>query len=88
MIKLIGFSLALALATSTAVNAEDSSSPLPIPEPFKVPKELSQKETESCEAVICLAGGKMLHECVNPLKVYYDIKPKKRPKFLEICPKD
>lgn len=88
MIKLSVFTFMFALATSTAVYADDSSSSSPIPEPFKVPKELSKKEAESCDAVLCLAGGKSLAECVNPLKVYYDIKPKKRAKFLEICPKD
>lgn len=88
MIKQIGFTLALALGTSAAVHADDSSSSSPIPAPFTVPKNLTSKETQSCEAVLCLAGGKSAAECVKPLQVYYDIKPKKRPNFLKICPKD
>jgi hypothetical protein len=90
MIKQIGFTLALALGTSAAVHADDSSdkNSSPIPAPFTVPKNLTPKETQSCEAVLCLAGGGSLAECANPLKVYYDLKPKKRPNFLKICPKD
>lgn len=89
MKKLIAYSLFAALATSMSVSADDekkSSSPLPAP--VLVPKELSKDQTESCEAVICLAGGGDLAECVNPLKKYYNMKKKYRGNFLSICPKD
>lgn len=88
MINKFAFAFLLAFAASTSVNADDSKDSSPIPAPLPVPKNLTKKETQSCEAVLCLAGGGSLSECANPLKVYYDIKKKKRADFLKICPKD
>jgi len=88
MKKLIGFALALAL--STMVSADDSSkkSSSPFSAPVVVPKDLSKDQTDSCEAVLCLAGGKGIGECLKPLRKYYSLKTKYRANFLKICPKN
>lgn len=91
MIKQLCFTLVIALAASSMALAEDSSEEdeklLP-PPPVQAPKEMSKNQTDSCNAVLCLAGGESLSECVEPLNIYYDLKPKKRPEFLKVCPKD
>lgn len=43
---------------------------------------------KACNMMLCLSdpSGKGLPECKKPLDDYYDMKPKKRPKFLKKCP--
>ena len=90
MKKLIVYSLFVALGISTAVSADDSTKKdsSPFSAPVVLPKDLSKDQTDSCNAVLCLAGGGNLAECANPLKKYYDMKKKSRGNFLSICPKD
>lgn len=52
------------------------------------PKDLTKEQIDSCNANLCLGEtGKDLVECEGPLKQLNDMKKKKRPAFLAICPK-
>ncbi|MDZ5605214.1 TrbM/KikA/MpfK family conjugal transfer protein [Pseudomonas sp. RP23018S] len=68
------------------VQAENSDSSSPFV--AAKPKDLTKDQSDSCETVLCLAGGKDLAECEKPLKRFYDMKKKYRQNYLEICPKD
>lgn len=85
MIKTTRFSLALAMAllTATAVHAEESPQSTVVK-----PPDLSKDQQDSCETLLCLAGGQGLAECAEPLKRYYDMKKKYRNGYLSQCPKD
>jgi hypothetical protein len=42
----------------------------------------------ACEMILCLAAvGAAPSACKSPLKKYFSLKPKKRPRFLAKCPK-
>jgi hypothetical protein len=88
MMKKICTSLTLAFMMLSAgpAHADDSDSSSPLV--AVKPKELTQDQTDSCETVLCLAGGGDLAECAKPLKRYYDMKKKYRQNYLNICPKD
>jgi len=52
------------------------------------PKDLTKEQIDSCNSNLCLGEtGKDLVECEGPLKKLNDMKKKKRPAFLAVCPK-
>ena len=52
------------------------------------PKDLTNEQLDSCKSNLCLGeNGKELVECETPLKQLNDLKKKKRPAYLAICPK-
>lgn len=78
--------LAFVVLTSAPVQAEESGSSNPLV--AVKPKDLTKDQSDSCETVLCLAGGGDLAECAEPLKRFYDMKKKYRQNYLNICPKD
>jgi hypothetical protein len=61
----------------------------PKPEAPSAPK-LGGDAGSACEMTLCLAGlkaGSEPSECADPLRKYFNMKPKKRASFLNKCPK-
>jgi hypothetical protein len=84
--------LVASLGFVTYVFADDTDGPsLTNPLPPLVPapeKDLSKDETDSCNALLCLEpDGKSQLECQDPLRKLQEMKPHKRQKFLDLCPK-
>jgi hypothetical protein len=72
----------IGLASAAAMAEESDNSPL------QPPQDLAKDQFESCQANLCLGEtGKDQGECQIPLKKLKDMKPKKRPQFLALCPK-
>lgn len=78
--------LAFVVLASVPAHAEDSDSSSPLV--AVKPKDLTKDQADSCETVLCLAGGGDYARCAEPLKRYYDMKKKYRQRYLNICPKD
>jgi len=72
----------IGLASAAAMAAESGSTQT------QAPQDLPKDQFESCQANLCLGEtGKDQVECQSPLKKLKDMKPKKRPQFLALCPK-
>lgn len=51
------------------------------------PQQLTGDSKLACEAIICLSTSTRPSECNSALQKYFSLKPKKRPGFLQQCPK-
>lgn len=87
-LNLVSVLLAFLLASHMAYADDDEESDGGNGSNSMSPKDLTKDEIDSCNANLCLGEtGKDLVECEGPLKKLNDMKKKKRPDFLAICPK-
>ena len=76
------------MAFAAALHAEENDS---TPKPGTTP-DLSQvmggDAGDACQMLVCLSDpiGQATDACAAPLKKYFDMKPNKRPGFLQKCP--
>lgn len=78
---------ALMVTHATCSLADDSTTDPSVPKPGDL---LLGDAGDACQMIVCLsdAVGKVTPECAPPLQRYFDMPSHKRPKFLELCPKD
>lgn len=79
----------LLFGASVAIAADDDSSSSSNSNDGDSSSIMSGDPALACQMLICLSHpmGKDLAECAPPLKAYNDMKPKRRPNFLSLCPK-
>lgn len=79
----------LLFGTSVAIASDDDRSSSSNSNDGDSSSIMSGDPALACQMLICLSHpmGNDLAECAPPLKAYNDMKPKRRPNFLSLCPK-
>lgn len=81
--------LLLLLGTSLAIAEEQDSNSNGSSDQGDSSSMMTGDPALACQMLVCLSDpiGKDLSECAPALKAYDDMKPKRRPNFLALCPK-